>query len=236
MRQEADAMMREDEAANLAMSEYGASVIPDGANVLTHCNTGALVSSALGTALGAIRAAHESGKRVHVWVDETRPLLQGARLTAWELQQLGIPCTLITDNMAGHFMALGEVDLAMVGADRIAANGDTANKIGTYSVAVLARAHDLPFYVVAPTTTVDLSLAGGESIVIEERKPEEVTSFGGIPVAPVGTRVANPAFDVTPARLIAGIMTEAGIARFPFASDLARYARGTPAPAGAAPS
>lgn len=222
--EEADRMMAEDESANRAMSEYGASLIPEGANVLTHCNTGALVSSGIGTALGAIRAAHENGKGLHVWVDETRPLLQGARLTTWELQQLDIPFTLITDSMAAHFMARGDVDLAMVGADRIAANGDTANKIGTYSVAVLARAHDLPFYVVAPTSTVDISAPSGASITIEERSPEEVTGFRGVRVAPDGAHAVNPAFDITPSELIAGIATECGIARHPFAEDLARHA------------
>jgi methylthioribose-1-phosphate isomerase len=213
----------EDALANRTMGAFGASVIPDGANVLTHCNAGALVSSEFGTALGAIRAAHEDGKRIHVWVDETRPLLQGARLTAWELMRLGIPCTLISDNMGAHFMARGRVDLVMTGADRIAANGDTANKIGTYGLAVLARAHDLPLYIVAPTTTIDLSLADGSAITIEERSPDEVTSMRGVRVAPAGAAAANPAFDVTPAHLIAGIVTEAGIARPPFTEDLARH-------------
>jgi methylthioribose-1-phosphate isomerase len=217
---EADRLAREDAAANRSMGAHGASLIPDGANVLTHCNAGALVSSEYGTALGVIRAAHEQGKQIHVWVDETRPLLQGARLTAWELQRLGIPCTLITDNMAGSFMARGRVDLVLTGADRIAANGDTANKIGTYSIAVLARAHGLPFYVAAPTTTIDPELADGDSIAIEERRPEEVTSFRGVEVAPRGVQVANPAFDVTPARLIAAIITEQGIAWPPFADHL----------------
>jgi methylthioribose-1-phosphate isomerase len=225
LRAEADAMMEADQAANQAMTAFGASLIPDGAGVLTHCNTGALVSSVLGTALGAIRVAHEQGKSVHVWVDETRPLLQGARLTTWELQQLGIPFTLITDNMAAHFMARGKVDLAMVGADRIAANGDTANKIGTYGVAVLARAHELPFYVVAPTSTVDLTIPSGEAITIEERRPEEVMSFGGVPVSPPNITVANPAFDVTPARLISGIVTEGGIATDPYAPRLSEHVR-----------
>lgn len=223
---EVERMMREDEAANRAMSEYGAALIPDGANILTHCNTGALVSSTLGTALGVMRRAHEVGKSIHVWVDETRPLLQGARLTAWELRELGIPCTLISDNMAAHFMARGRVDLAMVGADRIAANGDTANKIGTYGVAVLAHAHGLPFYVVAPTSTVDLSIPAGSAITIEERSPDEVTTVRGVRVAPEGVSVANPAFDVTPARLITGIVTERGIAHYPFADDLAAHVRG----------
>jgi methylthioribose-1-phosphate isomerase len=223
---EADRMMLQDEAANRAMADLGAALIPDGSNVLTHCNTGFLVSSRLGTALGAIRRAHEAGKQVHVWVDETRPLLQGARLTAWELQQLDIPFTLITDGMAAHFMARGEVDLAMVGADRIAANGDTANKIGTYGVAVLCRAHALPFYVVAPTSTVDLSRADGSAITIEDRSAEEVTSIAGVRVAPEGVAVANPAFDVTPAELVTAIVTEGGTARPPFSHDLAQHVEG----------
>ena len=221
---EADRSLAEDEATNRAMSRHGAELIPDGASVLTHCNSGALATGAYGTALGAIHAAHEQGKRLHVWVDETRPLLQGARLTAWELQQAGIPYTLIADNMAGHFMARGQVDLVMVGADRVAANGDTANKIGTYGVAVLAGAHGLPLYFVAPTSTLDLALPSGDRITIEERRPEEVTTFRGARVAPEGARAANPAFDVTPARLIAAIVTEHGIVRAPFAEGLARAA------------
>lgn len=219
---EADTMMREDETANRQMGEHGASLIRDGANVLTHCNAGALATGAFGTALGTVIAAHEQGKRLHVWVDETRPLLQGARLTAWELEQAGIPYTLITDSMAGHFMAQGRIDLAVVGADRIAANGDTANKIGTYSVATLARAHDLPLYVAAPTSTVDLDTPNGKAIVIEERAPAEVTGFRGVQVAPRAARVANPAFDITPARLITAIVTEQGIVRSPFEEGLAR--------------
>jgi methylthioribose-1-phosphate isomerase len=222
---EADAMLREDEAANRRMGEFGAELIPDGANVLTHCNAGALATGAYGTAVGVIVAAHEQGKRLHVWVDETRPLLQGARLTAWELQQAGIPFTLITDSMAGHFMARGQIDLAIVGADRIAANGDAANKIGTYSVASLARAHDLPFYVAAPTSTVDLRTASGDAIPIEERSPEEVATVRGVQIAPPGAQVANPAFDVTPARLIDAIITEHGIVRPPYRQGLAAAVR-----------
>ncbi len=217
---EATRMLKEDERCNRAMGRHGAELIPDGANILTHCNAGALATGAYGTALGVIQAAHEAGKRLHVWVDETRPLLQGARLTAWELREAGIPHTLITDNMAGHFMQRGQIDLAMVGADRIVANGDGANKIGTYSVAVLARAHALPFYFVAPTSTVDLSIADGHHIPIEERKPDEVTSFRGVRTAPEGTAVANPAFDVTPSRLVTAIVTERGIVRAPFAEGL----------------
>ena len=217
---EASHMLAEDEADNRAMGQHGAELIPDGANILTHCNAGALATGAYGTALGVIQAAHEAGKRIHVWVDETRPLLQGARLTTWELREAGIPHTLITDNMAGHFMRRGEIDLAMVGADRIVANGDGANKIGTYSVAVLAHAHDLPFYFVAPTSTVDLTILEGSHIPIEERKPEEVTLFRGVRTAPEGTHVANPAFDVTPARLVTAIVTERGVVRAPFAEGL----------------
>jgi methylthioribose-1-phosphate isomerase len=229
---EADRMLGEDEAANRNIGRHGAELIPDGSSVLTHCNTGSLATAAFGTALGCIRTAHQQGKRVHVWVDETRPLLQGARLTAWELKVLGIPFTLITDSMAGHFMARGQVDLAVVGADRIVANGDAANKIGTYSAAVLARAHDIPFYFVAPTSTVDLQTASGEDITIEERTPEEVASFGGVRTAPEGTIAANPAFDVTPARLISGIVTERGVVRPPLAEGLRRLAQDPLRPVG----
>ena len=217
---EARRMMAEDEAANRSMGRHGEALIPDGANVLTHCNAGALATGAYGTAIGVIQAAHDAGKRVHVWVDETRPLLQGARLTAWELNQAGIPHTLITDGMAAHFMRNGRIDLAIVGADRIAANGDTANKIGTYGVAVLAHAHELPFYVAAPTSTVDLSVAHGGLIPIEERAPTEVTSFRGVQTAPAATPAANPAFDVTPSRLIGAIVTECGVVRAPFSEGL----------------
>jgi methylthioribose-1-phosphate isomerase len=217
---EADRMLVEDLRANRAMGEHGASLIHDGANVLTHCNAGSLATGAFGTALGVIQTAHSQGKHIHIWVDETRPLLQGARLTTWELKEAGIPHTLITDNMAAHFMSKGRIDLVMVGADRIAANGDGANKIGTYGVAVLAHAHSIPFYFVAPTTTVDLQTASGKEIPIEERAPEEVTSFRGVTTAPEGTRVANPAFDVTPARLVSAIVTEAGNVTEPFSEGL----------------
>ncbi|MNS30503.1 Methylthioribose-1-phosphate isomerase [compost metagenome] len=213
---EADAMHDEDIATNRAIGAFGEPVIKDGANVLTHCNAGALATVDYGTALGVIRAAHDAGKRLHVWVDETRPYMQGARLTAWELQDAGIPATLIADNMAGHFMARGQVDVVVTGADRIAANGDTANKIGTYSVAVLAAAHHIPFYIAAPLSTIDTAIPDGTHIPIEERPPEELTHFRGEPVAPSGMRVANPSFDVTPARLIAGIITEKGLLRPPF--------------------
>jgi methylthioribose-1-phosphate isomerase len=205
---------------NRQMGAYGAELIPNGANVLTHCNTGALATAGYGTALGVIRAAYESGKKLHVWVDETRPYLQGARLTAWELQQLGIPYTLITDSMAGHFMQRGQVQFIVTGADRIAANGDTANKIGTYSLAVLAQAHALPFYIAAPLSTVDLNIPDGSYIPIEQRSTAEVTTIGGTRMAPEGARAAHPAFDVTPARLIHGIITERGIARPPFAGSI----------------
>jgi methylthioribose-1-phosphate isomerase len=217
---EAEQMAEEDIATNRRMGKYGATLIPDGARILTHCNTGALATVDYGTALGVIRTAHEQGKRLHVWVDETRPYLQGARLTAWELQQLGIPCTLLTDNMAGHFMQRGQVDMVFVGGDRVAANGDTANKIGTYTLAVLAQAHGLSFYVVVPTSTIDLTIPSGEHIPIEERSPEEVTHFRGLRIAPEGVRAAHPAFDVTPQRLITAIVTERGIVRPPFDSNL----------------
>ncbi len=217
---EAERIADEDVATNRRMGEYGAALIAEGMNVLTHCNTGALAVVDYGTALGVIRTAWEQGKRIHVWVDETRPFLQGARLTAWELMQLGIPMTLITDNMAGHFMARGQVDAVFVGADRIAANGDVANKIGTYSLAVLAQAHGIPFYSVAPVSTLDLSLASGDQIPIEERDPREVTHVRGVPIAPEGVRVANPAFDVTPSRYVTAIVTDRGVIYPPFEEGL----------------
>jgi methylthioribose-1-phosphate isomerase len=217
---EARSVQEEDEESNLAMSRHGAGLIESGANILTHCNTGPLATSAVGTALGCIIAAHRDGKKVHVWVAETRPLLQGARLTTWELKEANVPFTLITDSMTGHFMAAGRIDLALVGADRIAANGDTANKIGTYAAAVLANAHDISFYIVAPTSTIDLETPTGADIPIEERKPEEVTTFAGRRIAPEGIDVANPAFDVTPARYLTGIVTERGIIRPPFSVGL----------------
>jgi methylthioribose-1-phosphate isomerase len=190
--------------------------------VLTHCNAGALAMLEYGSAVGVIRAAHEHGKHINVLVDETRPFLQGARLTAWELQKLGIPMTLITDSMAGHFMSRGAVQAVVTGADRIAANGDTANKIGTYSLAVLAKENGIPFYIAAPTSTLDLSCSDGAHIPIEERSVEEVVSIGGVRIAPEGVHAAHPAFDVTPARYIAAIITEAGIARPPFQGALAQ--------------
>jgi methylthioribose-1-phosphate isomerase len=209
---ESQAILDEDVALCKAMGRYGAELIKDGQTVLTHCNAGALATAGYGTALGVIRAAWEQGKRVEVIADETRPVLQGARLTAWELMQDGIPVTLITDNMAGALMRQGKIDLCIVGADRIAANGDVANKIGTYSVAVLARAHNIPFYVAAPYSTIDLQTESGDDITIEERSSDEVTTIhGGTPLAPKGVAVYNPAFDVTPAALISSIITERGV-------------------------
>lgn len=221
---EARKMREEDIRINRAMGQHGQALVPDPARILTHCNAGGLATAGYGTAIGVIRAAAQAGKHVMVWVDETRPLLQGARLTAWELQQAGIPVTLITDNMAGHFMGKGQVDLVIVGADRIARNGDVANKIGTYSVAVLARTHGIPFYVAAPISTLDLNLSDGSQIPIEERAPEEVTQLGGRRVAPAGIRVANPAFDVAPASYVDAIITERGIARPPYDVSLPRLA------------
>jgi len=219
---EALEMLEEDVRANRAMGEFGAALLPDHGNILTHCNTGSLAAVYHGTALGVIRSAVEHGKKLHVWVDETRPRLQGMKLTAWECSQLEIPATVITDNMAGWVMRQGRVDAAIVGADRIAANGDTANKIGTYSVAVLARAHGVPFYVAAPLSTVDFSLVTGEEIPIEERADDEVTDAGGMRLAPEGVAVYNPAFDVTPAEYVTAIITERGVAYPPFTESLAR--------------
>lgn len=213
---EALTIAQEDCDACLKMGELGASLIADGDTLLTHCNTGALATAGIGTALAPIYVAHHAGKRLHVFVDETRPVLQGARLTAWELQREGVPLTLITDNMAGYFMRQGHIKAIFVGADRIAANGDVANKIGTYSVAVLASVHSIPFYVVAPTSTLDLSLSSGEHIPVEQRKPEEVTSVQGVEIAPPGVSVANPAFDITPHQYVTAIITERGIIREPY--------------------
>ena len=219
---EARRMHDEDVEINRAMGANGAELIPDGATVLTHCNAGALATAGYGTALGVIRAAVEAGKRVAVYADETRPFLQGARLTAWELNKDDIPVTLITDNMAGHFMKNGEIDCVVVGADRIAANGDVANKIGTYSVAVLAKENGIPFYVAAPVSTLDLSLASGDLIPIEERNSREVTHVKDVPLAPEGIKIANPAFDVTPNRYVTAIITERGVARQPYQESLKR--------------
>lgn len=212
----AQAIRQEDLAACRAMGRHGACLVPDGSSVLTHCNAGALATAGFGTALGVVRQAVANGKKIRVLVDETRPFLQGARLTAWELLRDGIETVLITDGMAGSLMRSREVDLVIVGADRIAANGDTANKIGTYSVAVLARVHELPFYVAAPVVTIDLDCPNGDQIPIEERDPSEVTALGGVQIAPHGVSVMNPAFDITPARYIAAFITENGIARPPF--------------------
>jgi len=219
---EAQRMADEDVEVNKRMAALGAELIEDGDNVLTHCNTGSLATVGYGTALGVIRAAHEQGKHIHVWVDETRPRLQGARLTAWELMRNGIPMTLIADNVAGHLMRTGQVDIVLVGADRVAANGDVANKVGTYKLAVLAKENGIPFYLVCPTSTVDLSLPSGDEITIEERDPAEVTHVGGVGIAPEGVPVYNPAFDVTPHRYITGIVTEEGIVYPPFAPGLRR--------------
>jgi methylthioribose-1-phosphate isomerase len=220
LEKEALVMRDEDIEMNRRMGRHGESLVPENARVLTHCNAGALATAGYGTALGVIRAAVERGKKVSVLADETRPFLQGARLTAWELAQDGIPVTLITDNAAGHFLSKGEVDLAIVGADRIAANGDVANKIGTYSVAVLARENNIPFYVAAPLSTIDLSLASGALIPIEERDPEEVKRAGTTRVAPEEVQARHPAFDVTPARYVTAIITEAGVARAPYEKSL----------------
>jgi methylthioribose-1-phosphate isomerase len=217
---EAIQMQQEDVEMNRRMGSYGASLIGENHRILTHCNAGALATAGYGTALGVIRSAVEQGKKLQVFADETRPFLQGARLTAWELQKDQIPVTLITDNMAGHFMKLGKIDCVIVGADRIAANGDVANKIGTYSVAVLAKENNLPFYVAAPLSTLDLSLPTGEQIPIEQRSRREVTHIQGSPIAPEGIEVANPAFDVTPNRYVTAIITERGIARAPYTESL----------------
>ena len=221
---EAKRMHDEDVEINRAMGRHGAELIPDDATVLTHCNAGALATAGYGTALGVVRAAVEAGKRVAVYADETRPFLQGARLTAWELNKDGIPVTLITDNMAGHFLKLGDIDCVVVGADRIAANGDVANKIGTYSVAVLAKENDIPFYVAAPISTLDLNIASGDLIPIEERNEREITHVKDVRLAPDGINIANPAFDVTPNRYITAIITERGVARPPYQESLKRLA------------
>ncbi len=217
---EAKLVKDEDVAICKAIGAHGAALVPDHKTVLTHCNAGALATAGYGTALGVIRAAVAAGKTIDVFADETRPFLQGARLTAWELQQDGIPTTLITDNMAGHFLKSGRIGCVVVGADRIAANGDVANKIGTYSVAVLAKENGVPFYVAAPISTLDLTLADGSLIPIEERSSKEVTEVYGVPVAPEGIAVLNPAFDVTPHRYVVGIITEKGVAYPPFVESL----------------
>ena len=219
---EALLIKREDIEINRAMGRNGAALIPDGKTVLTHCNAGALATAGYGTALGVIRAAREAGKNIDVFADETRPFLQGARLTAWELLQDNIPTTLITDNMAGYFLHAGRIGCVVVGADRIAANGDVANKIGTYPVAVLAKENGVPFYVAAPVSTLDMSLASGDLIPIEQRDPSEVTGIGGVRVAPENVGVENPAFDITPNTYVTAIITERGVARAPYAESLRR--------------
>ncbi len=219
---EAQSLADEDVETNKRLGQHGAALIQDGDTILHHCNTGALATVDYGTALGVIRAAHEQGKHIHVLVDETRPRLQGARLTTWELQQLDVPFTLIVDNAAGHFMRTGQVNIVLVGADRVAANGDVANKIGTYKLAVVAQANGIPFYSCVPTSTVDLSLPTGDDIPIEERSAAEITElfYQGRPCAPEGVLAANPAFDVTPHRHVTGIVTENGIAYPPFVVNL----------------
>jgi methylthioribose-1-phosphate isomerase len=229
LEREAQAIHDEDVAINRRLGAYGAALIEDGSTVLTHCNAGALATAGYGTALGVIRAAREAGKRVQVIACETRPFLQGARLTAWELKKDRIPVTLITDNMAGHFMQRGQVSCVIVGTDRTAANGDVANKIGTYPLAVLAHRHALPFYVAAPISSIDLACPRGERIPIEERPAREVTHVFDRQIAPTGIRVANPAFDVTPGELVTAIITERGVARQPLGRTLAQLASGVAA-------
>ena len=247
LRAEADAIVFEATTDHGRMAGFGLQVLPvpedRPVHILTHCNTGPLAAGQFGTALGVVQAAHNADRPLHVWVDETRPYLQGARLTAWELAQAGVAHTLIPDVAAGHLMARGEVDVVLVGGDRVAANGDTANKIGTYTLAVLAARHGIPFYVVAPTSSVDLDTPDGTTIPIEERKAEEVLEVRGVRLAPAGTEVRNPAFDITPAELISGIVTEEGVVRAPFEAGLrdavagarARWGTGTPSLAGPPP-
>ncbi len=219
---EARNIREEDLAINEQIGQHGAPLVPDGKTVLTHCNAGALATAGFGTALGVVRAAVRGGKKIDVFADETRPFLQGARLTAWELQRDGIQTTLITDNMAGHFLKSGRIGCVVVGADRIAANGDVANKVGTYGLAVLAKENSVPFYVAAPISTLDLALASGDFIPIEERAGREVTHIQGVQIAPEGIAVANPAFDVTPNRYVSAIITERGVARAPYEESLRR--------------
>jgi methylthioribose-1-phosphate isomerase len=219
---EAERIAEEDVACNRALGRAGAELLVDGAHVLTHCNAGALACVGYGTAVGVIRAAAEAGKRPRVWVDETRPVLQGARLTAWELDRLGIPAVLVADVAAGGLMAAGEVDCVLVGADRVAANGDVANKVGTYGLAVLAHHHGIPFYVAAPTSTIDLDTPDGGAIVVEERPGDEVTTIAGVRIAPAAITARNPAFDVTPAALVTALITERGILSPPFPAGFGR--------------
>ncbi|HEX6382520.1 MAG TPA: S-methyl-5-thioribose-1-phosphate isomerase [Acidimicrobiia bacterium] len=226
--EEAERLAEQDVADNRALGQHGAALVPEGAQVLTHCNAGGLACVGYGTALGVIRAAAETGKAPRVWVDETRPVLQGARLTAWELDRLGIPATLVADVMAGSLMASSDVDLVVVGADRVAANGDVANKIGTYSLAVLAAHHGVPFYVAAPTSTIDLATRTGAQIPVEERSPEEVRKVGRSRLAPAGVAALNRAFDVTPAALVTAIITELGVAHPPYDKSLRRLVEAAP--------
>ena len=223
MEEEAIAIHREDVQMNAAMGRAGAELVPEGARILTHCNAGALATGGFGTALGVIRAAHAQGKVSMVYADETRPLLQGARLTAYELVQDRIPVTLICDDMAGALMAQGKVDLVVVGCDRMAANGDFANKIGTYALAVLARYHNIPFYTALPSSTIDMAIPDGSHIPVEQRDGEEVLGFAGVRTGPLGARTWNPAFDVTPHQLLSGIITERGVLRPPFAAGLSNW-------------
>jgi methylthioribose-1-phosphate isomerase len=211
---------------DLRIAQNGLQFIPDDANLIHHCNTGALATAGIGTALGVIRVAHESGKRVHVYVDETRPRLQGARLTSWELKQLGIPHTVIVDGASGYLMKRTRIDACLVGCDRIASNGDVANKIGTYNLALAASAHGVPFYSVGPTTTIDLSIKRGEDIPIEERPAREITHIGNFQITPDGVKVANPAFDVTPAKYITAIITDRGVAHPPYEQTLYKIMNG----------
>ena len=223
---EAQSLADEDVVLNRQLGSHGAEVVPQGARILTHCNAGALATVDYGTALGVVRAAHEQGKEIHVFVDETRPRLQGARLTAWELMRDGISMTLIADNAAGHLMRTGRIDLVVVGADRVAANGDVANKIGTYKLAVVAQENGIPFYVAAPTSTIDLSTPTGDDIPIEERDAREVTHIGGVSIVPEGVEVCNPAFDVTPHRYVTGIITEKGVVYAPWVWNLREVVNG----------
>ncbi len=219
---EAQHIADEDVEMNRAMARYGAALIQEGDTILTHCNAGALATVDVGTALGVIIEAHRQGKKIHVFVDETRPRLQGARLTAWELMQAGVPMTLIADNAAGYFMRKGQVQRVIVGADRVAANGDVANKVGTYKLAVVAKENGVPFYSAMPTSTIDMSLPEGDAIPIEERDAREVTHIEGVPIAPEGVRVSNPAFDVTPEKYIAALITDRGVVYPPFDQNLPR--------------
>ena len=225
LHEEAQKILEEDIAANKSIGRHGASLVPSGKTVMTVCNAGALATAGYGTALGVIRSAIKAGKKVHVMALETRPFLQGSRLTAWELQKDNIPTTLITDSMAGHFLHSGQIGCVVTGADRIAANGDVANKIGTYTLAVLAKENGVPFYVAAPISTLDLTILSGESIPIEQRSPDEVTCIQGVAIAPPGVAVSNPAFDITPHRYVSAIITERGIATAPYAESLRQLKR-----------